>query len=521
MKIKIDILLGFLGSGKTTFINSLLKNKEYRESNIFIIQEEKGKIKLETEKINSAFKENIEIYDIKNIIKKYSPDRILIEVNGTKNIQNFFNLFKDKYIERNCKINKIITIVDGQSAKNYLMNISEMMRGHILYSDIILINNIKDMKRSNIKDIEKSIKAINESAKIYKFKDLEEENKAIKAESFNYLLENDNNNGFYIICSLCVILLISYLTNLIYKFIEIEKYFNYIFEICKKFLGIFIETVPFILVGAVFSSILQIFISENSITKIFPKNKFLSSFAASILGIIFPICDCGTIPIARGFLKKGLPIHVAVTFMLSAPIVNPIAIISSVYAFKGMEEVVIYKILIGIIVSITVGIILSRYSSKEVVSEYIMNCQCNLCQGKDLNEGGVFNKIKNMFLVAGDEFFNVGKYMIIGILLSSIIQVLFNNNIISINSKNDIFAILIMMFFACFLSVCSSSDAFIAKGFLNSFSKNSVLGFLILGPMINIKNIIMLLGSFKSKFVFKLLFLIITVTFIFLMLINI
>ena len=200
---------------------------------------------------------------------------------------------------------------------------------------------------------------------------------------------------------------------------KFKKFYN-------VFISILIQGFPFILIGSFVSAIIQICISRDTFIKIFPKNIFLSCIIAAFAGLLFPICDCGTIPIVRGLMKKKVPIAAGITFMLAAPIVNPIAIVSTIYAFQGMESVVIYRVIAGIIISILVGLIMQFCTKKdeEILKSNadIGECDCGFCNDNYEYSKSKLQKIKAIFIHAGDEFFNIGKFMIIGTFLSSIFQ---------------------------------------------------------------------------------------------------
>lgn len=65
------------------------------------------------------------------------------------------------------------------------------------------------------------------------------------------------------------------------------------------FLSIIIEAVPFILLGVFVSALIQVFVNEDTIAKFVPKSRFLGIVLASLMGIIFPVCECGIVPVAR------------------------------------------------------------------------------------------------------------------------------------------------------------------------------------------------------------------------------
>ncbi|MDD2505615.1 MAG: permease, partial [Bacilli bacterium] len=135
------------------------------------------------------------------------------------------------------------------------------------------------------------------------------------------------------------------------------------------------------------------------------------------------------------------------------------------------------------------------------------------------------NKIRNRVLRivehSKNEFFEIVKYLIIGALIASAVQVLIPKQILNSFSGNGIVPIVILMIFAYLISLCSTSDSFVAKTFTTHFSNNSILAFLLLGPMIDIKNTIVLLGNYNKKFVAKLISLIFILIFIISLIVNI
>jgi len=131
-------------------------------------------------------------------------------------------------------------------------------------------------------------------------------------------------------------------------------------DISVLFISIILEALPFLLLGSLISAIIQEYISDDFFKKVIPKNPILGSIVGVILGFFIPACDCAVIPIALRLKKKNVPLNVCISFMLSSPIINPVAILSVVYAFKStMPEIAIWRLVGGVIVSIVVGVIMS------------------------------------------------------------------------------------------------------------------------------------------------------------------
>ena len=291
-----------------------------------------------------------------------------------------------------------------------------------------------------------------------------------------------------------------------------EEKKGYMIKWANIFISMVLEALPFILIGAIISSIIQMYISEERVKKILPRSRFISIIIAAILGIFIPICECAIVPIARSLIKKGVPIAVAIVFMLSVPIVNPIVIVSTFYAFND-TKIVLIRVLGGIISAIIIGFLIEILTNKkeEVVkikSQYENICDCG-CEVVDY----FYNKSKLRLCLehSSKEFFNILRYYIFGSFLSSIFIIILKEEYLINYTKGTLLPIFMMMSLAFLLSLCSEADAFIAKGFLSYFGVPAISAFLILGPMLDLKNAIIISSYFKKSFAYKLIFLIVVV----------
>jgi len=267
------------------------------------------------------------------------------------------------------------------------------------------------------------------------------------------------------------------------------------------FLSIVLEAIPFILIGVFVSAIIQAFVSEKAVQRLVPRNAILALIPAALLGIIFPICECAIVPVVRRLIKKGMPSHVGVVFMLSAPILNPVVYASTYFAFKSTPYMANARILIGFISSIIIGLIIYRRFKGEIILKNSDHENAHAHNHQHKKE----NKLLETVYHASDELFDTGKYLFIGAFLASLFQVFFNrNDLLSIGTSINL-APIVMMGFGYILSVCSSADAFVASSFGSTFTEGSLLAFLVFGPMIDIKNTLMLFGYFKKEFVIYLL----------------
>lgn len=292
-------------------------------------------------------------------------------------------------------------------------------------------------------------------------------------------------------------------------------YNNAIQNFSVIFISIVLEALPFIMIGAFISSLIQVYVTESTIAKILPKNKFLGLIAASLVGIVFPLCECAIIPIARRLMKKGVPVYMAVTFMLAVPIVNPIVMLSTYYAFHTKPYMVLLRGGFGVLIAISIGFLISvlQGNKSPIKSGYIeegIACNC----GYDHSYSSQKSKFMQILHHTNSEVYDIGKLLILGAFLSGIFQTLVSRQVIAMVGKHPVFSIISMMAFAYVLSLCSEADAFIASTFIGQFTTGSIAAFLLFGPMIDIKNTLMLTASFKKSFVLKLILLISTVCFV-------
>ncbi|MBP2632266.1 MAG: Protein of unknown function transrane [Firmicutes bacterium] len=269
------------------------------------------------------------------------------------------------------------------------------------------------------------------------------------------------------------------------------------------------------LLSVIVSALINNFITEKAIHKVLPKNRFFSIIIASLLGFIFPTCDCGIIPIVRRLLMKGIPLHTAIAFMLAAPIMNPVAATATLYAFRMNINMVFFRLGTAVFIACLVGIIIDFFFSRNELKfgntqHHTCSCCSHMTDDDSIHHHSSGDKIINTIRDASNEFFEMGKYLLWGAMLGSLSQVILTREILLSVGQNSILSIGVMMVFAFFISVCSAADAFIAASFSSSFSLGSLVAFMVFGPMIDVKNLLMLLHTFKLRFVFWLTFIVVT-----------
>lgn len=262
------------------------------------------------------------------------------------------------------------------------------------------------------------------------------------------------------------------------------------------FISIIIEALPFVLLGTILSGIIEVFITPDIVNKFLPKNKFLRVLFGTFVGFVFPSCECGIIPIINRFLEKKVPSYTAVPFLATAPIINPIVLFATYSAFGNSIRFLILRFVGATIVAIALGVMLAF-----LVDDNILKEDAKPTHFHDYSDKKWYQKIFLALAHAIDEFFDTGRYVVFGTLIASAMQIYLPTRVLTTIGHSPITAILVMMLLAFILSLCSEADAFIGASLLSTFGIAPVMAFLLIGPMIDIKNLMMMVNSFKTRFI--------------------
>lgn len=268
-------------------------------------------------------------------------------------------------------------------------------------------------------------------------------------------------------------------------------------NVATIFLSILLEAIPFILIGVFASAAIQVFITENMLRKWIPKRfPYLAVFPAALVGAVLPVCECAIVPVARRLIKKGVPAHLAIVVMVTAPILNPIVFASTYYAFQNNITVVAGRMIMAFIAAIVIGAVLYKLfgDRNPLLGEKHSHANHDHHHASQ-------NKFMQTITHASDEFFDMGKYLVIGAFIAAVFQTYLDRELLIGVGSNEIAGPAVMMVFAYVVSLCSEADAFVASSFGSLFTSSSLLAFLVYGPMIDFKNTLLMLAYFKKRFV--------------------
>lgn len=317
------------------------------------------------------------------------------------------------------------------------------------------------------------------------------------------------------------------------------------------FFSLLVEAMPFLLLGVIFSSVLLLFVDEQKLLTLIPRNALLAALAGGLIGFLFPVCECGNIPVARRLMMKGAPTALAIGFLLAAPTVNPIVFWATWIAFRDQPEIVFLRVGFTLIVAMTIALIFSTQAdmrpflqdnlarmmadptpapSGQLVSNGTADGQAASDEEiSPLLKSGTFlmqapgqvlqldappaqvlaqvtgappplrvrlrMMVDNMVL----EMRELGAVLILGSAIAAFVQVAIPRDVILSLGQGPVTSIVAMMALAWVVSICSTVDSFFALSFASVFTSGSLLAFLVFGPMIDLKNISLLLTVFKGR----------------------
>ena len=270
------------------------------------------------------------------------------------------------------------------------------------------------------------------------------------------------------------------------------------------FISVLLEGVPFILLGTLLSGLIEQFLPARLMTRLLPRNAFAAVCLGGVLGVIFPMCECGIVPVIRRLIAKGLPVSSAVAYMLAAPIVNPITALSTYAAFRGQgaAEFTALRLGLGFFVAVLAGLAVLNLPIGAVLKKTVLEA---VTLSGPAGEGGpsplpFFRRLVAAMEAGVRDFLDVMVYFILGVGVASVFSTAVNQELFLPMSLDDRLAVPAMMTLAGILSLCSSSDAFIAATFV-AFPAVAKLAFLVFGPMMDLKLAFIYSAVFTRRFV--------------------
>jgi uncharacterized membrane protein YraQ (UPF0718 family) len=312
------------------------------------------------------------------------------------------------------------------------------------------------------------------------------------------------------------------------------------------FLSLLVEAIPFLLLGVLLSSALLLLVDERKLIAKIPRNPFLGSLMGSLAGFLFPVCECGNVPVARRLLMQGMPTSVAVGFLLAAPTINPVVIWSTWVAFRDQPEIVVLRVVFSLAIATIIGWIFSVQKDARPLLQPLLATRLTYLMSRPLSgatsprqasptpillQSGTFlldrpgqplrmdglisassltlaapslswlNRLQPFLENVVQELRELGGMLVIGSAIAAGIQAFVPRDIVLDLGQGTISSIVAMMILAGVVSICSTVDSFFALSFASTFTTSSLIAFLVFGPMFDIKSIGLMLSIFKPRMI--------------------
>lgn len=393
------------------------------------------------------------------------------------------------------------------------------------------------------------------------------------------------------------------------------------------FASIIYEALPFIVLGVVIAGFLEEFVPQQAIAKVIPSNRLLAIGLGGVLGIVFPMCECGIIVVMRRLLRKGLPLSVCVAYMLAGPVINVVVLTSTYVAFNppdpkdyvlgGPTNVVLLRAGLAFVVAVvTAGIVEWQWRRYGVELLHPMVARGLAQKGNDADASNGprpwYVRLGNISETALHDFVDIMVFLILGALLATAGRVTLDkmtgkigrllqdqaalaeslkkgdstlaerqkrladetaalirdygvgrpthtalsaataamqeaakaiqegrphdaetqhaNALSALRDarveaarellSNPFISILMMMGVAVLFCLCSEADAFVAANFPTYWPPASKLGFLVLGPMLDIKLYLMYTRVFRPRLIFTIIVSVVAQVFVYTLIVH-
>jgi uncharacterized protein len=304
------------------------------------------------------------------------------------------------------------------------------------------------------------------------------------------------------------------------------------------FTSIIYEALPFVVLGVVIAGLLEEFVPQQALARVIPRSRPLAIALGGVLGIVFPMCECGIIVVMKRLLRKGLPLSVCVAYVLAGPVINVVVILSTYvafnppdsrdYIFGGPQNVVLLRAGLAYVVAFITALIV-EWQENRVGSVALLHPSVTRglktvsANDDDAPEGSRSwgERINNITQTALNDFIDIMAFLVLGALLAAAGRyTLQQTQLEQVLQQNVAIAILLMMMIAILFCLCSEADAFVAANFAPYWPPASKLAFLVLGPMLDIKLYLMYTRVFRPRLIFTIIGSVVTQVFLYTMLVH-
>lgn len=256
------------------------------------------------------------------------------------------------------------------------------------------------------------------------------------------------------------------------------------------FVAIVVQAIPFLVLGVSVSAAIAAFVPPTALARAMPERAALAIPTAAVAGAALPGCECGSIPIARRLIERGVTPAAALTFLLASPAVNPVVLVATAVAFPGRPAMVVARLLASLLASVAVGLLWTAVGKEEWVAR----------ARREVHHAG--SRTSVFTATALHDFLSAGGFLVIGAAAAATLQTVVPRSVVDAFASPGWVAVLALAVLAVLLSICSEADAFVAAS-LRQFPLTARLAFLVVGPMVDLKLIALQAGTFGRSFALR------------------
>ncbi|MEE1753964.1 permease [Streptomyces sp. SP18CS02] len=250
-----------------------------------------------------------------------------------------------------------------------------------------------------------------------------------------------------------------------------------------------VQALPFLLLGTAVSGAVNAFVPARAFERLLPRNPVLAVPVAGAAGVVLPGCECASVPVAGSLIRRGVTPAAAFAFLLSAPAINPVVLVSTAVAFPGRPDMVAARLVASLTTAAVMGWLwLARGRSAWLTMP-----------ARHTGHRAGHSRWEEFRTGFQHDFLHAAGFLVVGAMAAATFNVLVPRSVLGTFAGSPWLAVPFLAGLAIVLSVCSEADAFVAAS-LTGFSATARLTFMVVGPMVDLKLIALQAGVFGRAF---------------------
>lgn len=281
--------------------------------------------------------------------------------------------------------------------------------------------------------------------------------------------------------------------------------------------GLLFEAFPWLVLGAILAAAAEELLPDDLLPRLARRLGRAAVPGTALAAPLIPMCECGIIAVVRGLIAKGMPAHLAITFLLAAPILNPIVLATTWMAFADWRMVAL-RAACGLVIACAAGAIAARALPAAILAHppaptrpphmriALRGAQPASVETVALSGGAVFSaasarpdRIGGIARRALGHTLDIAAVFIIGAMLAAAAKILIPPEWIGAWGSGLLSGPAMGAGLAVGMSVCAETDAFIAASLTGLMAPHALLCFLVVGPMLDLKLLLLYRGVFTRR----------------------